>query len=43
MGLPNIRRNTDRLSVMSSPGEGTVLWFDVELKKEIEVQEERER
>lgn len=44
MGLPNIQENTDRLSVMSSPGEGTVLWFDVLFKtKETKEQPEKQR
>ena len=28
MGLPNIKKNADSMTVMSEPGLGTVLWFD---------------
>jgi anti-sigma regulatory factor (Ser/Thr protein kinase) len=29
MGLPNIRSMVDQFTLMSEPGSGTVLWFDV--------------
>lgn len=29
MGLPNIRSMVDQFSLMSEPGSGTALWFDV--------------
>lgn len=34
MGLPNIRRNTDRLTIESTTGKGTTLRFSVYLKPE---------
>lgn len=34
MGLPNIRRNSDRLNVTSNPGEGTRVSFSIRLRPE---------
>jgi anti-sigma regulatory factor (Ser/Thr protein kinase) len=33
MGLPNIKRNADSFSIDSQPGQGTVLWFDINYRK----------
>jgi serine/threonine-protein kinase RsbT len=34
MGLANIKRNTSNFSIESSPGLGTVLWFDLMYEEE---------